>query len=138
MNWETLNSYATLLAVAFVAIPIVAAAVQYFFSEAARRRRERFETYHELVKQLAGFSDTQIAGISVDHQITVAFELTNYPEYDWATRRIFENLLSSWSPLGPSTTGSRERLLTAISDLLHIVACRQYRSRLPGPVRFLG
>jgi hypothetical protein len=57
---------------------------------------KRFHTYHELIDELVDEQRHPDKVIKLDKQITVVFELRNFPSYYSVTKRILTDLKSLW------------------------------------------
>lgn len=90
-------------ALAFLLALVVAGCALYHYIsiKRAEERARRFSSYHELVEALNG-NGTGGAPF-VDRQITVVFEMRNFPEYYPVTLRLLERSLERWRKLKTST-----------------------------------
>lgn len=90
-------------ALAFLLALVVAGSALYHYISIKRteERARRFSSYHELVEALNGNG----AGGApfVDRQITVVFEMRNFPEYYPVTIRLLERSLERWRKLKSAT-----------------------------------
>lgn len=85
--------------------------VQFAINKRAENQRQRFETYHDLIKRLV-VGDSHADPFYADRQIAVAYELRRFREYFPVTRRILEGLQQSWQQ---SPNKGAHRVLSELS-----------------------
>ncbi|MDR2695280.1 MAG: hypothetical protein LBC79_02745 [Deltaproteobacteria bacterium] len=77
--------------------------LRFFFERWDKRKRDEFEIYHNLIKELVE-PNPQTEKIYLDRQIAIVFELRNYKRYYEVSLRIIKDNLADWE--------SYQRLLT--------------------------
>ena len=93
--WKWVSDNASAVGVLSGLIPFAWTVISYIHAKRQELREKRFETYHELIKQLIE-GNTPESGLFVDRQIAVIFELTNFKEYYPVTQRILSGLRTTW------------------------------------------
>ena len=116
--WAWITTNAATLGVVLGIGPTVWAIIQYTLSRRAEAKRQQFETYHALIKQLVKREDAN-QPMRLDRQIAVVFELRRFKHYYPVTLRIFKGLKQDWAEYGPPAKRSRlqEELDLAIEEI---------------------
>lgn len=60
---------------------------------------KRFETYHQLIKELVDEQVNPDKKIKLDRQIAIVFELRNFPSYFEVSKRILKGLRDQWKDI---------------------------------------
>ncbi|HEY7937453.1 MAG TPA: hypothetical protein VID26_10040 [Candidatus Limnocylindrales bacterium] len=98
ISWINQNAQAISIYVAVV-VAVVPALWAFALNLRLRNKalqHERFNIYHDLVRQLVQ-PDAPGGAMSIDRQIAVVFELRNFPEYYELTMRMLEGLRATWT-----------------------------------------
>ncbi|MBX3088538.1 MAG: hypothetical protein KF742_08600 [Cryobacterium sp.] len=109
LKW--LSEYAAGLGVLLAAGPVIWGIVQFILVRREEQKRLRFETYHNLIRQLVEREQADQPK-KLDRQIAVVFELQDFKHYYPVTLRILKGLRADWSDYGPEE--NRGRLLEEI------------------------
>lgn len=111
VNWLSQN--ATGLGVLLGAGPALWAVVQFILVRRAEQKKHRFETYHNLIKQLVDRENPDQPK-KLDRQTAVVFELRDFKHYFPVSLRILKGLRSDWGDGSYGPEGKRDRLLEEI------------------------
>lgn len=90
------TEYGTALSVIGAAAAFVWSVFQFFSVRAREARSKDFETFHRLIKELVE-PPSEGAGLYMDRQCAVLFELRFFPRYYPFTRRTLLGLKRKWS-----------------------------------------
>jgi hypothetical protein len=104
LSWFADNAAA--IGVVIAAAPIVGAVVQFIAVRRAESRKHRFETFHNLIKQLVDRENPDVPK-KLDRQIAIVFELRSFKHYFPVTLRILKGLKVDWADYGPEAKRSR-------------------------------
>jgi len=111
VNWLSQNAAG--LGVLLGAGPALWAVVQFILVRRAEQKKHRFETYHNLIKQLVDRENPDQPK-KLDRQIAVVFELRDFKHYFPVSLRILKGLRGDWSDGSYGPEGKRDRLLEEI------------------------
>lgn len=129
MNFlDDLQKHAAAIGVLIAAAPIVWGVVVFGLSRRAESARFRFETYHNLIKQLVD-RETPEQTMKLDRQVAIIFELRHFRHYRPVTRRILLGLKEHWASNEYGPADKRARLLREV-DLTLADLKRSWFSRL--------
>ena len=93
--WQWLNDNAGALTLIIAIPPVVWVVWQYFALKRREMRSERFNVYHDLIKQLVE-QEEKDRPKKLDRQLAVVFELRRFPEYYEPSLRILKGLRQAW------------------------------------------
>jgi hypothetical protein len=96
-----------LIAVLAFFIPIY----RYISQKREEQKDKRFQTYHQLIADLATPPDGKL-----DRQIATVYELRNFPNYFELTKRIMTDLINQWTNVTNTT-----RLITELNLSLNYI-----------------
>ena len=113
MTWLTdtlsfLSTYGAGLGVLGVAIAFIWSVWQFFDVRRRDFRNKEFEIYHRLIKELV--QPDKDAGMLLDRQVVIVFELRHFERYREVSARILKGLKEHW---GADSTKNR-RLIEEI------------------------
>lgn len=108
-------------ALAFVlALGVSGSALYHYISiKSAEERARRFSSYHELVEALNG--DGRGGAPYIDRQITVVYEMRNFPEYYPVTLRLLKRSLEKWRKLKREDTYTSKWLWKKPADTITLI-----------------
>jgi hypothetical protein len=94
---EFLKNHADTLGILITLIGLLWTAARYIDIKKKENEKERFRTYHELIRDLV--QPPQGGTIFLDRQVAIIYELRHFPEYFPVSRRILRGLRSTWAPV---------------------------------------
>lgn len=108
-------------ALAFVlALGVSGSALYHYISiKRAEEMARRFSSYHELVEALNG--DGRGGAPYIDRQITVVYEMRNFPEYYPVTLRLLKRSLEKWRKLKREDTYTSKWLWKKPADTITLI-----------------
>ena len=120
--WAWLTDNGTALGAVLAVLPIAYAVIQFIVAKRAEAKRQRFETYHSLIKQLVE-RESPDQPMRLDRQVAVVYELRTFKHYYPVTLRILRGLKADWFGSGYGPPEKRLRLLTEVDlAIQHISA----------------
>jgi len=90
-----LSSHAAELGIFGAAVAFIWSVWQFFDVRRREFRNQEFETYHRLIKELV--QPEKDAGIYLDRQVAIVFELRHFKRYREVSARILQGLKGSWA-----------------------------------------
>lgn len=95
--WEWLSVNNGVLGFILAAVVAGCGLYHYISIKRSEERGRRFSSYHELVEALNG--DGKGGAPYIDRQITVVYEMRNFPEYYPVTLRLLKRAITRWRKL---------------------------------------
>ncbi|MCF8510149.1 MAG: hypothetical protein K9G43_01765 [Rhodobacteraceae bacterium] len=132
MNLNWIVQEADFVALLLAIVTLLGSAIQYFSIKRAEEKKRRFETYHDLIRQLVERDEPNRPKM-LDRQLAVAFELRNFLEYSEPSLRILKGLRASWEDSEHGPDDKRKRLLDQIDSTIYFLEVRQKSVLHPEP-----
>jgi hypothetical protein len=111
---DTLGILIALVGILITLIVLLWTSRDYIAVKKTKNGKERFKTYHELVRDIVQAPPGQ--AMSLDRQIAIAYELRHFPEYYHLSRRILRGLRTLWA-----AQNADKRLITEIDFTLNYI-----------------
>ena len=126
-----LTKYGTAFSAIGAAVAFIWSVIQFFSVRAREARVREFETFHRLIKELVE-PPSEGAGLYIDRQCAVLFELRFFPRYFSFTLRTLLALKSKWR----ESAGQFPRILEELDITIGFID-KRYNSVFKRTVRAL-
>lgn len=130
-----LTKYGTAFSAIGAAIAFVWSVLQFFSVRDREARAREFETFHRLIKELVE-PPPEGAGLYIDRQCAVLFELRFFPRYFPFTLRTLMSLRSKWQ----GSAAQHTRILEELDITFRFIEMRSNTAfqRIAKKLRFLA
>lgn len=115
MALNDLAAWASVLALLAAVLPLSFSARRYLVIRNAELQKERFDSYHRILRVASAGSDER-GVLKLVSQVAFVYELRNFPEYTDLTEKVLGMLREEWAR---GEDGERKtRLVEAIDETL--------------------
>lgn len=115
MTLNDLAAWASVIALLVTVGSIAFSARRYLHIRETELKKDRFTTYHRLVRTISAGSDEH-GVMKLVSQLAFVYELRNFPEYGDLTQKLLTHLREEWTP--GETEHRRAKLHEAIDGTL--------------------